>query len=317
MSRISTPALLATIGALAIALTGCSAASPTPDASSSSGSGSVAGGPDGKTAFAVTADPDLASEAAKLITSGTLKLATSAATPPYEYYEDGTQTLRGADIDLGYAIAAKLGLKAEFTSLDFSGIIPAIDAGRFDFSLAGMGDTPTREETVDFVDYSTDSNSVVTVKGNPKNISGIESLCGLKVSSVEGSVLLGLLDEQNAKCTEKMEITNFKDNATALLQVQSGRADATMYQTGVAGYLIKTDSNSANLEVVSNTEYGKGYNAIAFNKDDSALRDLVQKALTQLGDDGIYAQIYDTWGLTDNVVDEFTVNDGLKYNQPS
>ena len=68
-----------------------------------------------------------------------------------------------------------------------------LQAKRYDFSIASMGDTPEREKVVDFVDYSTDSNSIVTVKGNPKNITGMDSLCGLKISSVEGSVMLGLL----------------------------------------------------------------------------------------------------------------------------
>ena len=53
------------------------------------------------------------------------------------------------------------------------------------------------------------------------------------------------------------------------------------------------------------------------SKDNSQLRDLIQKALVELQSDGIYAAIHDAWGLGANTVDEITVNDGLKYNQPS
>ena len=312
--RILAPLSVVALGALMLA--GCSSnGSASPSTSSKEGTTVVTGGADGKTGFTISADSELSERAKNLVKGGELDIATSASSPPYGFY-DG-EVLRGSDIDLGYAISAKLGLKAKYSAMDFSGIIPAIATGRYDFSIASMGDTPAREKSVDFVDYSTDSNSIVTVKGNPKGISGIESLCRLKVSSVEGSVLLGLLQEQNKKCSNPIDITIFKDNATALLQVQNGRADATMYQTGIALYLIKTDAASKNLEVVSNTEYGKGYNAIAFSKKNAELRDLVKDALTSLKEDGIYKAIEDSWGLGANMVDEFTVNDGLKYNQPS
>jgi|GEM_PF-594236 len=299
-----------------IAFTGC-ASSPDSGGADPSGTTAVTGGPTGDTTYNVTTSADLAKPAAELISGGTLNIVTSAGTPPYGYIVEGTDELRGADMDIANAIAAKLGLKASFTSMEFSGILPAMQANRFDFSIAAMGDTPEREKVVDFVDYSTDSNSIVTTKGNPKSIDGMESLCGLKISSVQGSVPLGLLQAQNKKCTDKMDIAIFPDNATSLLQVQNGRADATMYQTGVASYLIKTDAAAANLEVVENTEYGKGYNAMAFNKNSSDLRDMVQKALTELKDDGVYDAIHAAWGLDLNKIEVITVNDGLKYNQPS
>lgn len=314
-------ALLPAALAALIALASCSG-SPAPAPSDSTGSEGpaatdVLGGPDGQTAYAVTVNPELAAQAAEVITDGTLEIVTSVGVPPYGYIVEGTEDMRGSDLDIANTVAVKLGLKANFTSMEFAGILPAMQAKRYDFSIASMGDTPQRQEVVDFVDYSTDSNSIVTIKGNPKGISGIESLCGLKISSVQGSVFLGLLEEQNKKCDPKIDIAIFPDNANALLQVQTGRADATMYQTGIAAYLIKTDAASANLEVVGNTEYGKGYNAIAFSKDNSKLRDLVQQALTELMNDGVYDAIHETWGLSLNKIDKITVNDGLKYNQPS
>jgi polar amino acid transport system substrate-binding protein len=315
-TRMLVPA--AGIALAAVLLAGCAGGeSPSPSGSAAEdGVTAITGGSDGATVFEVAADDALAGQAAEIISDGTLEIATKAGAPPYEFFEEG-DLLRGSDIDLGYAIAAKLGLEANFSSMEFAGILPAIEAKRYDMSIAGMGDTPVRQEIVDFVDYSTDSNSIVTTKGNPHDIDGIESLCGLNVSSVEGSVYLGLLEEQNKTCDDKMEITIFQDNANALLQVQTGRADATMYQTGVALYLIKTDEASANLEVVDSEEYGKGYNAIAFNKDSAELRDLVQAALISLQEDGIYEDIHVAWGLTSNMIDEITINDGLRFNQPS
>ena len=318
--KLRVTAALAIAAAASIALVGCTSPSTSPSTPVTTpavgASTDIMGGPNADIKFAVTTNEDYAARAAAIITSGTVQVVTRAGAPPYEYIVEGTDELRGVDIDLAKSIAAKLGLKINFNLVEFAGILPAMQAGRYDFSIAAMGDTPTRQEVVDFVDYSTDSNSIVTIKGNPKGITGIDSLCGLKISAVEGSVMLGLLEQQNEKCNPKMDITIFPDNANALLQVQTGRADATMYQTGVTAYLIKTNE-AANLEIIGNTEFGKGYNAIATSKDNSELRDLIQQALTELMADGIYDAVHDAWGLEPNKVDKITVNDGLKYNQPS
>ncbi|CAN5414464.1 ABC transporter substrate-binding protein [soil metagenome] len=303
--------------ATVFALAGCSSSSSTTSSDSSSSSTTVKAGTKGTDSLKVSADAALAKKAAKVVPSGTLQVATDASTPPYEFYEDGTQNLRGADIDMANVIAAKLGLKIKINPIQFTGILPAIEAKRYDFAISAMGDTPAREEVVDFVDYSTDSNAIVVPQGNPKKIKDLDSLCGLKVSALEGSVFLGLLQEQDATCSDKMTISIFQDINSALLQVRTGRADATMYQTGVALYLIKTTADAKDLQVITGKVYGEGYNAMPFAKSNSALRDAVQKALVSLKADGTYDKVLKLWNLEPNAIDKITVNDGLKYNQPS
>jgi polar amino acid transport system substrate-binding protein len=249
--------------------------------------------------------------------AGVLRIATDPSSPPYTYYQADGQTLIGSDIDLGNAVAAKLGLKAEWSAIKFPGIIPAIEAGRFDTALTGMGDTPAREQKLDFVDYSTDGNAIVVKKGNPTGIKRIDDLCGKHVAVLEGSVMLGLVEKQNAACTTKIDIQIFQDINQALLQVRTGRADATMYQYGVAAYIIKTSPDAGDLEVLSFEQYGTGYNAMPFRKSDSALRDLVQQAIAEMLADGSYGKLLDAWGMRPNGLDKITVNDGLRYNQPS
>lgn len=322
--------LLVGVVAAVFALAGCGGGSGAESSESAAESGSstatmtssdgvvqIPGGPDADVTYEVTTDEDLAAQARDLVKNGTLQVVTRPGVPPYEFIVEGTDDLRGSDIDLMNTIAAKLGLQVEYHYSEFAGILPAMQAKRYDLAIASFGDTPEREKVVDFVDYSTESNSIVTTNGNPKNITGMDSVCGLNISSVEGSVMLGLLQEQNEKCEEKMNITIFTDNAASLLQVQNERADATMYQTGTTAFLIKTSEASQNLMIIDNTEFGKGYNAIAVSKDNSELRDLVQKALIELQDDGVYEQVHQTWGLERSMLDEITVNDGLKYNQPS
>jgi polar amino acid transport system substrate-binding protein len=254
---------------------------------------------------------------AAIKTAGVLTIATDPSSPPYEYYAADGQTLVGADIDLGNAIAATLGLKPEWSAIQFPGIIAAIEANRFDTALTGMGDTPAREKKVDFVDYSTDGNAIVVPRGNPLGIKAIIDLCGKHVAVLQGSVMQGLVEQQDKSCVQKIDIEVFQDINEALLQVRTGRADATMYQYGVAAYIIKTAPQAKGLQVLSFQEYGTGYNAMPFLKSESPLRDAVQAAIVDLKTDGTYGKILEAWGMTANGLEKITVNDGLRYNQPS
>jgi polar amino acid transport system substrate-binding protein len=274
-------------------------------------------GPNGE-ALAVAVSSELAAKLPEALkTGGTLKIATDPSSPPYTYYQADGQTLIGSDIDVGNAIAAKLGLKAEWAAVKFPGIIAAIEAKRFDTALTGMGDTPTREKQLDFVDYSTDGNAIVVPKENPLGIKKIGDLCGKHVAVLQGSVMQGLVEKQNNSCTDKIDIQVFQDINQALLQVRTKRADATMYQYGVAAYVIKTSPDAAGLEVLAFEQYGTGYNAMPFRKEDTALRDAVQGALAEMKSDGSYDKILTAWGMQANGLDKITVNDGLRYNQPS
>ena len=51
------------------------------------------------------------------------------------------------------AIAATLGLTAEYREADFAKIIPSIQGGTFNVGMSSFTDTKEREQTVDFVDY--------------------------------------------------------------------------------------------------------------------------------------------------------------------
>lgn len=92
----------------------------------------------------------------------TLKMATNAEFPPYEYYEN--KTIIGIDVDLAKAIGDKLGYKIEVTDMAFDAIIPAVKAGKADFAAAGLTITEDRQKEVDFGDSYYTGVQVVIVK---------------------------------------------------------------------------------------------------------------------------------------------------------
>ncbi|MFF3733895.1 ABC transporter substrate-binding protein [Streptomyces sp. NPDC002476] len=237
---------------------------------------------------------------------GVLRVATAVGYPPMEMYEPGTTKLTGVDPDLAKAVAGRLKLKVELTNAAFDGLIPGLESGRFDLVMSSMTDSAQRRQAVDFVDYFRTGGVIMTKKGNPQGITSLADLCGKSVVLAKGSSNLRIGEEQNAKCGEKMRISQSEDAPTGLLQLDSGRAVATIVDYPVARMF--TEKKSGAYEVLPK-QYGTAPWGIAVSKSQAGLRDAVHKALQELIDNGEYRKILDTWDVGDSAVTEATVND--------
>jgi polar amino acid transport system substrate-binding protein len=238
--------------------------------------------------------------------NGVLRVATAVGYPPMEMYKPGTKELTGVDPDLAGAVAEKLGLKLEMINASFDGLIPGLKSGRFDLVMSSMTDSAQRRQAVDFVDYFRTGGVIMTQKGNPTGIKTIEDLCGKQVVLAKGSSNLDIGQQQNAKCAEKMKISQSEDAPTGLLQLDSGRAVATIVDYPVAAMFVKEKGTYEALP----TQYGAAPWGIAVAKEKNGLRDAVQKALQGLIDDGGYKKILDSYGVGGSAVPKATVNDG-------
>lgn len=93
--------------------------------------------------------------------NGTLTMATNAAFPPYEYYENGT--IVGIDADMAQAIADKLGMNLVISDMEFDSIIAAVQSGKADFGAAGLTVTEDRLKNINFSESYTTANQVIIV----------------------------------------------------------------------------------------------------------------------------------------------------------
>ena len=78
----------------------------------------------------------------------TLTMATNAAFPPYEFYEN--ETIVGIDAEIAGKIAEKLGMKLEIIDTEFGSIVAGVQTGKYDMGMAGMTVTEERKASVDF-----------------------------------------------------------------------------------------------------------------------------------------------------------------------
>ncbi|MFD7552843.1 ABC transporter substrate-binding protein [Streptomyces sp. NPDC059816] len=238
--------------------------------------------------------------------SGVLRVATAVGYPPMEMYKPGTTELTGVDPDLAKAVADELGLELKLTNAAFDGLIPGLKSGRFDLVMSSMTDSPQRRQAVDFVDYFRTGGVIMTKKGNPEGIKTLDDLCGKTVVLAKGSSNLEIGEKQNAECEKKMRISQSEDAPTGLLQLESGRAVATIVDYPVAQMFA--EKNKA-YEVVP-TQYGAAPWGIAVSKDQNGLRDAVHKALQDLIDNGAYKKVLDKYGVAGSAVPKATINDG-------
>ena len=263
--------------------------------------------------FVVETDPDVAATLpAEYDTS--IRMVTSAPYPPFEVFDEN-QELQGLDIDLGYMIAAKLGTTAEWESIDYNGIIPALQAGKYDMVLASIGDTPEREEALDFVNYSKQGQVLLVPKGNPDGVEGLQSMCGKTLAVEAGNVTSGYFDEVQALCASEgaadMQLKELPKTSDALLAVKSGNAAAQYIGVATAADLMTTSEGSA-YEIITPEDRPFGYLprfvGAGIPKNTPELRDAVKAALESLLADGTIAELYAKYGQEQILIDAINTN---------
>lgn len=218
-----------------------------------------------------------------LVKDGTLIVGTAAEYEPFEYMEDGQY--KGFDLDLIQDIAKKLGLTVEFANVDFDTIVPGVSSGaKYDVGIGAITVTPERKKEVDFTDsYYMDDQAIVTMKDNA-DITGDNYKEKLDSADAKIAVQSGSTAEAFAKENfPNAELVPFKNATDCFSALQAGQSVALVTNRSVAAQLVATSFD--NEQVVKLISTGEEY-AIAVNKDNSGLKDAINKALKELTDDG-------------------------------
>jgi polar amino acid transport system substrate-binding protein len=314
-------AVLAVI-ALAALTAGCgsstttSSASPTPAASGSTAAATWTSADLAN----VTTDAALTSALPSAIqTSGEIKCLSDIPYPPWEYFDPPSSTNpAGFDYDLSQALGKKMGVTVKFIDMPFDSILLAIKGGKADMSMSGMYDNAERQKAgFSFVDYTFDGTGILVLKGNPKGVTGIDSLAGQTATCENGTTQQAFLTKLNTEFAAagkpKMQILSLPGQPEALLAVKSNRAVADLTDYSTALNIAATTGKGAVFEVVKDSAapYDPQMDGAAILTSNTALVDTVQKALQALIDDGTYAKIIAKWGFVP--VDKATVNAGPAY----
>lgn len=141
--------------------------------------------------------------------------------------QDKTGNLIGFEIDVATRLAADMGVKVEFVPTNWSGIIPALLAGKFDVIIGGMGVTPARNLKVNFtVPYDQSGMSMVAHK---QLAAGFKSLEDFNRPDVIIAVRLGSTAESAAKkFMPQAQLRQFDDEAQAYQELRNGKVHAVV-----------------------------------------------------------------------------------------
>ena len=106
--------------------------------------------------------------ASALVVPGKLLMSTNPQQPPAMYYDEKKE-LKGYNIELGKEIAKRLGLTAEYMTMEFAAQIPGVQAKRWDMINTGIYITSAREKILNMIPYTRQGEGILVPKGNPSS----------------------------------------------------------------------------------------------------------------------------------------------------
>ncbi|CDN58345.1 Solute-binding protein/glutamate receptor (plasmid) [Neorhizobium galegae bv. officinalis bv. officinalis str. HAMBI 1141] len=231
--------------------------------------------------------PSLAGEnLAAVKSAGVFKIGTEGTYAPFTFH-DASGKLVGFDVEIGQAVAAKLGVKAEFVEGKWDGLIAGLDAKRYDTVINQVGITEARKQKYDFSDPYIASKAVLIVRQDNSDIKGFADLKGKK-SAQSLTSNFGKIAEQAG--AELVGTDGFDQSIQLVL---TRRADATINDS-LSFLDFKKQKPDAPVKIAAQQD-NADYSGIIIRKGEPELLGAINKALADIRADGTYQKISDKY----------------------
>lgn len=174
--------------------------------------------------------------------------------------------LIGFEIDVATKLAEDMGVEVEFVPTAWSGIIPALLAGKFDVIIGGMSITPQRNLTVNFTaPYANSGNQLAANVALTADFDDMSDFDDTSVNLVCRRGVVGC--DVLAANFPRANILQFDDNAQALQEVLNGNAHAIIASAPEPAFWV--EDNAGTIELAFNGTYlARGNEAFALRKGD-------------------------------------------------
>ncbi|HAT29842.1 MAG TPA: cystine ABC transporter substrate-binding protein [Janthinobacterium sp.] len=219
---------------------------------------------------------------------GTLKIAMEGTYPPFNFKDQKSGELSGYDVDVAKLLAAKLGLKPEFVTSEWSGILAGLAAKKYDVIVNQVGITAKRQETFDFSEpYTISSPQLVLRKADTARYASLADLKGKKVGVGQGSAF-----EAQAKAAPGVEVKSYPAAPEYLQDLAIGRVDAALNDSLMVAYLLKNSP----LPLKAGPRVGASERmGIPFVKGNPQFKAALNKALADIAADGSLSKASVKW----------------------
>lgn len=243
----------------------------------------------------------------------TIIVANAPLYPPMEFKDTKTGALIGVDIDIGEAIAKKLGLTIKWEDIGFEQQLNSLATGRVDMIMSGMFDLPSRRETLDFINYMKSGAQFYTTAARKDEIKADTDLCGKSVGSSRRTTFPAEIAKWSAAHCEAagkpaIKPVGTEGSADARVQLRQGRIDAAAQGSETVPYMLQSEPNAY---VTLGQPFTEALLGMAFTKKDAALRDNVARAFKDMMADGTYKAILVKWGMEANAIPGVMINSKL------
>ena len=217
----------------------------------------------------------------------TIKIGTEGAYPPFNNLTSSGE-LEGFDIDITKALCEEMKAKCEFVTQDWDGIIPALQANRFDAIVASMSITDERKQQVDFTNpyYS---NSLVFVAQKDSDFAPA-SADGKAIGVQQGTIAAEFAE----KTYPDADVKAYPTQVEAWADLESGRVDAVLGDFGVQYGFVNGDDGSC-CEFKGEAVSSDDKIGIAVRKGDTALAEKFNTALEAIRANGKYKEVNDKY----------------------
>lgn len=232
--------------------------------------------------------------------------------PPLEFKDPATSELTGFDIELGNAIAARIGTRIIWQETSFEQMLPSLTTGRIDIVLSGMTDMASRQATATFVDYMKTGPQFFVQAARKAEFPTMTSLCGKSVgASRRTSTPKDVAAWSEANCEKAglpaIRFVGTEGSADARTQLKQARIDAAVQGSETLPYIMSQEPGAF---APVGEVFVVGYNGIAVRPDDKALQQAITAGLEQLIADGTYAKLLAKWTLGNQAIDKAMINAG-------
>src|SRR5215204_2280675 len=229
---------------------------------------------------------------------GVLTNCVDPSFPPMEYFEtQEAQEPIGFDIDLINAVGERLGVEVDHIPTEFTGLLPALDAGRCDVVASGIYLTAERLETFDAQPYYDTAVLLLTPADNTE-ITSPDDLSGKTVAVQAGTNYVNILNDLNARFQTEgkplMEIQPYPKQTDAIQQLVVGRADATITQDTEAAF---RETAQAGQFKIAYTYPNPQTFGIYFQQGSEEMAATLAETVEAMRDDGTLAHLAETWKL--------------------
>ena len=202
--------------------------------------------------------------------------------------------LAGFDIDIALAVCARIGAECTLVQQEWDGMMPALNAKKFDMIVASMTITEERKKAADFSDPYYDVPSRWVAKAG--------AFKDHTPTSFKGKKIIVLRNSPRAKHVAD----NYKDSEVLLvnketdiyMELAAGRGDIGFGSSVVSNEAFLKKPEGKGFAQVGNTvrlDAGGGGVGIAFRKGDSELREKVNVALKAMRTNGSYKKLADAY----------------------